>query len=137
MFLGFNRMSSEYLLWDEGNVVKARAIQRFKKSLRWHIAAYNSVGPNCLYDALEHEKIVGDLEKVKDPSAEGELSRKPQNVQIRHADWLRTARRASRHWKEVADSRADPIFRSAWSATDASTVILQNDDCAWNDWNRG
>ena len=77
--MGFNRMSSEYLLWDEDKVVKARAIQRFKKTLRWLIAAYNSVrhGPNCLYDSFEHEQIIGDPEKVKDPSAEGELSRKP------------------------------------------------------------
>ena len=43
IFLGFNRMSSEYLLWDEGNVVKARAIQRLKKNLRWPIEVYNSV----------------------------------------------------------------------------------------------
>jgi hypothetical protein len=26
IFSGFTRMSSEYLLWDEGKVVKARAI---------------------------------------------------------------------------------------------------------------
>ena len=90
IFLGFNRMTSEYLLWDEGNVIKARAIQRIKKPLRWPVAAYNSVrhGPNCMYEALEHAPIVGDPEKVKAPSAEGELGRRPQNVQIRHEDWL-------------------------------------------------
>ena len=90
IFLGFNRMSSEYLLWDEGKVAKARAVQRIKKHLRWPVAAYNSVrhGPNCMYEALEHEQIVGDPEKVKDPYAEGDLGRKPQDVQIRQADWL-------------------------------------------------
>ena len=90
IFLGFNRMSSEYLLWDEGKVAKARAVQRIKKHLRWPVAAYNSVrhGPNCMYEALEHEQIVGDPEKVKEPYAEGDLGRKPQDVQIRQADWL-------------------------------------------------
>ena len=34
--IGYSRYTNEYMLWDGATVVKARAIQRMKRDLRWH-----------------------------------------------------------------------------------------------------
>ena len=53
VFLGFDRTTSEYLLWDDGAVVSTRAIQRLRAPLRWPQEEYNKVvsGPRGLYAA--------------------------------------------------------------------------------------
>ena len=43
ILVGFDRTTSEYQLWDDGDVVTARAIQRLRAPLRWPQEEYNKV----------------------------------------------------------------------------------------------
>ena len=88
VFLGVDRTTSEYLLWDEGAVVPARAIQRLRAPLRWPQEEYNKIdsGPSGLYAAAEPERIENAGPAPALPG--GELERPVRGFQIRMADWL-------------------------------------------------
>ena len=88
VFLGFDRTTSEYLLWDEGAVVPARAIQRLRAPLRWPQEEYNKIvsGPSGLYAAAEPERIENAGPAPAPPGEEQERS--VRGFQISMADWL-------------------------------------------------
>ena len=88
VFLGVDRTTSEYLLWDDGMVVSARAIQRLRAQFRWPQEEYNKVvsGPRGLYAAEEPERIEN---AGPAPAPLGtEQERPARSFQIRMADWL-------------------------------------------------
>ena len=86
LFLGFSRMSSEYLLWDDNEVVRARAVQRLKRNLRWPLEAYNTVKQDAhsQYSAAEPERIEYELPVPAQAPEPGQ--RKPYTIQIRLQD---------------------------------------------------
>ena len=90
IMMGYSRFSNEYLVWDGSNVIKARAIQRMKRDLRWHREGLEKISLDV------HSKHPGAAEPgrfdepVEVPPARLEMkARAPQSIAIRQADWLR------------------------------------------------
>ena len=91
LFLGFSRTSNEYYLWDVDTVVKARAVQRMRRELRWPEDGLENVSmePHHLYPAR------GPTPAAFAPGGDEQVSarqepiegRPPQGIQIRRADW--------------------------------------------------
>ena len=61
-----------------------------KKRLRWPKEAYEKVNkdPHSIYSALDPEKLLPDLNAKDDGTPVAESGRRPQNIQIRYADWV-------------------------------------------------
>jgi hypothetical protein len=88
IFLGFARQSCEYVLWDDGRLVRSRCHQRVRSELRWPAGVHETItlGPHSTYAALEAEKFgPADAEPRGEPEAAER--RRPQTVQIKRADW--------------------------------------------------
>ena len=90
IFLGFNRASSEYLFWDGNQIARSRAVQRLKKGVKRPKEAYDKVNkdPHSIDAAMDPERLVPHPDAKDDRAPVAEPSRRPQNVQIRMADWL-------------------------------------------------
>ena len=88
VFLGVDRTTSEYLLWDDGVIVSARAIQRLRAQFRWPQEEYNKIvsGPRGLY-AAEEPECIENAGPAPVP-LDAEQDRSTRSFQIRMADWL-------------------------------------------------
>ena len=90
IMLGYSRFSNEYLVWDGSAIIKARAIQRMKRDLRWHREGLEKISVDVhgkQPEAAEPERFQEPVE-VPPPRLEVK-GRAPQTIAIRQADWLR------------------------------------------------
>ena len=88
IFLGFARYTNEYILWDDGAVVKSRCHQRMSRNLRWPAGAHEKIDkdPHSTYAPMEPEMFEPGEAQAPAEVAQG---RGPQTIQIRKADWER------------------------------------------------
>ena len=86
-FLGFSRLSNDYLVWTADGAVKARCQQRLTIDRRWPAGGLEAVnaGAHVGYAPRVPERFSPGEAQAEQPVAEG---RGPQAVQIRQTDWL-------------------------------------------------
>ena len=90
LMLGYSRFSNEYMLWNGKEAIKARAIQRMKRDLRWHREGLEkiSVDVHSKYPAAEMPGGF-DGEVPVPPARVEERGRAPRTVAVRQADWIK------------------------------------------------
>ena len=91
--LGFSRYTNEYYYWNGVKIETSRALQRFKRDLRWNVPALEGVSVDMQRSGVNkgatiHEEIC-EGEALPPTQAREERTRAPQNIAIRQADWLR------------------------------------------------
>ena len=81
-------MSSEYVLWDDNEVVREGAVKRLHRNLRWPQEAYDTVKQDAhsQYSAKGPDRIEYELPVPLQAPEPGQ--RKPYTIQIRLEDWL-------------------------------------------------
>ena len=87
LFLGFSRISNDYVIWTKEGAVKARGQQRLASDRRWPPGELESVskGAHSGYAPRTPERFLPGEEATEQPTAE---KRAGQSVQIRQSDWL-------------------------------------------------
>ena len=87
IFLGFSRYSAEYILWDEKEIVKARAHQRLRVELRWPDGVHEAINEDAhsTYAPMDPERFEEIPETGEGPQPA--LPRGAQTIQIKRADW--------------------------------------------------
>ena len=91
--LGFSRYTNEYYYWNGVKIETFRALQRFKRDLRWNAPALEGVSVDMQRSGVNKGAIINEEfregEFLPPTQAREDRTRAPQNIAIRQADWLR------------------------------------------------